>query len=87
MKGEALSLAIENKTAFEQPIHVHGHVWRLVEADGSPVDDQPWRDTAVIKAGGTAKLVMVADNPGPWAIQSLIAERSDAGLIGAFRVS
>ena len=85
-KGEAIVLAVENKTAFAQPLHVHGHVWRLLERDGQPVDDQGWRDTAVVAAKGSAKLLLVADNVGPWAIQSLIAERSDAGLIGAFRV-
>jgi hypothetical protein len=29
----------------------------------------------------------VADNSGTWAIQSLMAERCDAGLIGAFTVA
>lgn len=86
-KGEPIALGLENKTAFEQPMHIHGHVWKLVEADGKPVDDQPWRDTIVVRAGGAVKLLMVADNPGLWAIQSLIAERSDAGLIGGFRVT
>lgn len=85
-KGESLLLAVENKTAFAQPLHLHGHVWQLTEQDGVPVDGQSWRDTAIVAAGTTAKLLMVADNPGPWAIQSLIAERSDAGLIGAFNV-
>lgn len=85
-KGEAIALAVENRTAFSQPLHIHGHVWKLVESDGKPVDGQGWGDTAVIPAKTMAKLLLVADNPGPWAIQSLIAERSDAGLIGAFRV-
>lgn len=86
-KGETLVLAIENKTSFAQPMHLHGHVWQVIEEDGNPVEGQPWRDTAVIAGGSSAKLLMVADNPGPWAIQSLVAERCDAGLIGAFKVS
>lgn len=85
-KGEAITLAVQNTTAFPQPLHIHGHVWKLVERDGQPVDGETWRDTAIVSAKSTAKLLLVADNPGPWAIQSLIAERSDAGLIGAFRV-
>jgi FtsP/CotA-like multicopper oxidase with cupredoxin domain len=86
-KGETLLLVVENKTGFAQPIHVHGHVWQVVEQAGAALDGQPWRDTAVIPGSSTAKLLLVADNPGPWAIQSLVAERCDAGLIGAFRVT
>lgn len=85
-KREMLVLAIDNKTSFAQPLHIHGHVWQLVEQDGKVVDDQPWRDTAEVGSLSTAKLLLVADNPGSWAIQSLIAERCDAGLIGGFRV-
>ena len=33
------------------------------------------------------KLAFVADNPGTWALQSLIAERVDAGLLTSFTVS
>ena len=54
-KGEAIVLAVENKTAFAQPLHVHGHVWRLLERDGQPVDDQGWRDTAVVAAKAIGK--------------------------------
>ncbi len=86
-KGETLVIAVDNKTSFAQPLHIHGHVWQLIEQDGQPVDNQPWRDTAVIAGLSGAKLLMVSDNAGPWAIQSLIAERSDAGLIGGFKVN
>ena len=86
-KGETLLLVVENKTSFAQPIHVHGHLWQVVEQGGAALDGQPWRDTAVIPGSSTVKLLLVADNPGPWAIQSLVAERCDAGLIGAFRVT
>jgi FtsP/CotA-like multicopper oxidase with cupredoxin domain len=81
-KGESVVLAVDNRTKFDQPLHIHGHVWRVI-------DDQPrpWRDTAVIPAGGQIRLGFVADNPGKWGIQSTIAERIDSGLITSFEVS
>lgn len=90
-KGETLSLIFENKTAFEQPLHIHGHVWTqslLLQ----PIFEGPelplvWSDTLVIPARAKVQVLLVADNPGTWAIQSLMAERSDAGLIGAFTVT
>ncbi len=90
-RGEVLRLTFDNRTAFEQVLHVHGHVWTkqmppLNGADG-PELPTPWTDTLVIPAKSQAKVMMVADNPGTWAIQSLMAERCDAGLIGAFTVS
>ena len=86
-KGEVLLLAFDNRASLAQVLHVHGHVWHLVEQDNQVVDGQSWRDTAVIPGLTQAKYLFVADNPGAWAIQSLIAERSDAGMLGAFTVA
>ena len=86
-KGETLILEFSNKTSFPQPIHIHGHVWKLIESDGQVIDNSGWMDTAVVPGLSTAHLAFVADNPGLWVLQSLIAERVDAGLIGAFSVS
>jgi FtsP/CotA-like multicopper oxidase with cupredoxin domain len=85
-KGDTLILTFDNSTSFPQPIHIHGHVWQLVETDGQAVENQPWRDTAVVPGLSKIKLTMVADNVGVWALQSLVAERVDSGLIGSFTV-
>ncbi len=85
--GETIILQFVNETAFPQPMHVHGHVWQEIERDGQPVETQPWRDTSVVPGLSSIKLAMVADNAGFWSIQSLVAERCDAGLLGAFTVT
>ncbi len=90
-KGEHILLTLENKTTFEQPLHIHGHVWTRhlsmkVDFEG-PELPAVWADTLIIPTKSKAQVMLVADNPGTWAIQSLMAERSDAGLIGAFTVS
>jgi FtsP/CotA-like multicopper oxidase with cupredoxin domain len=83
-QGDSVILAVDNRTRFDQPLHIHGHVWRVVLDQDQP---QPWRDTAVIPAGAQVKLGFVADNPGQWGIQSTLAERVDSGLITSFRVA
>lgn len=80
--GETVVLQVENRTGFAQPLHLHGHVWQEVDASAAPL-----RDTAVVAAGETMNLAFVADNPGTWAIQSLVAERADGGLIASFVVA
>jgi len=86
-QGELVILEVENRTAFAQPLHIHGHVWREIERAGKPVAEASWRDTAVIPPKGGAKLVLSFDNPGDWALHSTIAERIDTGMITTFRVA
>lgn len=81
-QGESVVLEVDNRTKFDQPLHIHGHVWRVIEDQ-----PRPWRDTVVIQSGAQAKLGFVADNAGKWGIQSAIAERVDSGLITSFEVS
>jgi FtsP/CotA-like multicopper oxidase with cupredoxin domain len=84
--GQSVLLTVVNTTKFEQPLHIHGHVWKLIEVDGKALADEPWRDTAVVPAGKTARLMFIADNPGRWGLHSTTAERMDTGLITSFEV-
>ena len=85
-KGETIILTIDNATHFDQPLHLHGHVWQVIEQAGAVQEGQPWRDTTLVPRMQTQKLVFVADNPGIWALQSLVAERVDSGLIASFAI-
>ncbi len=85
-KGESIILNIDNTTQFDQPLHIHGHVWQVIEQGGAVQEGQPWRDTALVPAARTQKLAFVADNPGIWVLQSLVAERVDSGLIASFAI-
>ena len=85
-RGQPVVLAIHNQTGFPQPIHLHGHVCRLLH----PLDDgwEPyWVDTFQVAEGRTARIAFIADNPGKWAIASTVLERLDTGLWGWFEVA
>lgn len=81
-KGETIVLEIDNRTGFAQPLHIHGHVWQEVEVEPPGT----WQDSVVVGPKELLRLALVADNPGTWAIHSLVAERADGGMIGAFKV-
>ncbi len=85
-KGESVILDIDNATEFDQPLHIHGHVWQVIEQGGAPLEGQPWRDTTLVPRRQQQKLAFVADNPGLWVLQSLVAERADSGLIASFAI-
>jgi FtsP/CotA-like multicopper oxidase with cupredoxin domain len=80
--GETIRLEITNRTAFAQPLHIHGHVWQ--ETGGQ--DPAPLQDSAVVPSGEMLSLAFRADNPGLWALHSLVAERADGGLLTSFLV-
>jgi FtsP/CotA-like multicopper oxidase with cupredoxin domain len=85
-RGAPVVLGITNKTGFPQPIHLHGHVFRLLHA----MDDgwEPyWLDTFQIPEGKTLHIAFIADNPGKWMLASTVLERLDTGLWTWFEVA
>ena len=86
VKGETVVLDFDNATNFDQPLHIHGHVWQVIEQGGILQEGQPWRDTTLVPRMQKQKVAFVADNPGIWALQSLVAERVDSGMIASFVV-
>lgn len=85
-RGTPVVLAIENRTAFLQPIHVHGHAFRLLH----PLDDG-WEayflDTVQVPEGKRLHIAFIAENPGRWLISSTVLERFDRGLWTWFEVT
>ncbi len=85
-RGTPVVLAIANRTAFAQVIHVHGHVFRLLHA----FDDgwEPyWLDTLIVPEGQTARIAVLADNRGRWLVGATVLERLDTGLSAWFEVT
>jgi FtsP/CotA-like multicopper oxidase with cupredoxin domain len=84
-RGGPVSLGLVNRTAFLQQIHIHGHHMRLLH----DLDDgwEPyWRDSVLVPAGKTKHVAFVADNPGKWVIEGLMAERQCSGMATWFEV-
>lgn len=85
-RGTPIVLAIDNRTAFVQPMHVHGHSFRLLH----PLDDG-WEayflDTVQIPERKKLHIAFIADNPGRWLISSTVLERFDLGMWTWFEVT
>lgn len=85
-RGTPVVLALVNRTALPQVLHLHGHSARYLH----PFDDgwEPyWLDTVLAPEGKTTRIAFLADNPGRWLIGSTILERLDTGLAAWFQVS
>lgn len=78
-RGSPMVLTLTNRTPFVQPMHLHGHAFRLLHA----LDDgwEPyWLDTVQVPEDRTIRIAFVADNPGRWLLASTVLERFDSGL-------
>lgn len=78
-RGSPVVLTVNNRSPFVQPLHLHGHVFRLLH----PYDDgwDPYfLDTVQVPENRTVRIAFVADNPGKWLLASTVLERFDAGL-------
>lgn len=85
-RNAVLVLALRNATAWPQVIAVHGHSFRLLH----PFDDgwEPYfLDTMYLVPNSIARIALIADNPGRWAIRSTIAEHFAGGVATWFEVT
>ena len=73
-----------NDTAWPHGMHLHGHHFRQVSADGSL---GPWRDTLPMDRDETVRIAFVADDPGDWLLHCHMLEHPVAGMLTWFRVS
>ncbi len=77
--GERVRVEIDNRTRFDQSLHLHGHVFRLL-VDGVDPKLAPRKDTLWVAPGKRARIEFSADNPGRWLLEGMGLYRRLAGL-------
>jgi FtsP/CotA-like multicopper oxidase with cupredoxin domain len=80
-RGQSYLIEASNDTSWPHPIHLHGHVFRVLTQPG-----RPWRDTVLLQPGEKAQLALVADNPGHWMLHCHILEHQAAGMMATVSV-
>lgn len=66
--GDLVAVRFTNKTDMDHPMHLHGHVFDVVEVDGKTLARPIPKDTSLVRAeGGTLAWRFRADSPpGRW---------------------
>jgi FtsP/CotA-like multicopper oxidase with cupredoxin domain len=89
-KGSVVKLAVINDASsmhpMQHPFHIHGQKFLVLDINGTPVENQGWKDTVLIPTGATANLLVRMDNPGDWMAHCHIAEHLTSGMMFAFTV-
>src|SRR6185437_6698341 len=86
-RGKSTILAIDNRTAWYHPIHLHGHSFRVITRNGRPTRYREWRDTVLIPPRERAEIAFVADNPGDWMFHCHILDHQEGGMMSIIRVT
>jgi FtsP/CotA-like multicopper oxidase with cupredoxin domain len=86
-RGRSCILTLRNETAWWHPMHFHGHSFRLLARNGSPVPHRQWGDTVLIPPKETVAVAFVADNPGDWMLHCHVTDHQMAGLMTVLRIA
>jgi FtsP/CotA-like multicopper oxidase with cupredoxin domain len=76
-QGQRPTLTFDNPTMMYHPIHLHGHTFQLLKADGGP---GARKDTVIVLPKQRILAVLVADNPGTWVMHCHNTYHQFAGM-------
>jgi FtsP/CotA-like multicopper oxidase with cupredoxin domain len=86
-KGKSYILELVNDTSWHHPIHLHGHVFRVMSKDGKEPMPQQWGDSVLLDPDSRAEIAFVADNPGDWMLHCHVLEHQVTGMMTVVRVA
>lgn len=86
-RGAHYVLDLINETAWHHPIHLHGHVFRIIARNGAPTALREWADTVLMAPRERVEIAFVADNPGDWMLHCHVLAHQAGGMSAVLRVA
>jgi FtsP/CotA-like multicopper oxidase with cupredoxin domain len=83
-QGGRYRLVFHNRSDDSHPLHIHRHLFELVELNGKPTAGIK-KDTVIVPAYGRATVDLVADQPGLTLFHCHIQQHMDFGFMALFR--
>jgi FtsP/CotA-like multicopper oxidase with cupredoxin domain len=83
-QGSRYRLVFHNRSDDSHPLHMHRHLFELVEINGKPTSGI-MKDTVAVPAFGRASVDLVADQPGLTLFHCHIQQHMDFGFKALFR--
>jgi FtsP/CotA-like multicopper oxidase with cupredoxin domain len=82
-EGDKVLIRLINMGNMGHPIHLHGHLFKIVATDGNPVPKgaQLTKDTVWIAPGERYDIELTADNPGIWMVHCHIENHAANGMM------
>jgi multicopper oxidase len=76
-EGQRPTINFNNPTMMYHPMHLHGHTFQMVKADGTP---GARKDTVIVLPNQKMNAVLIADNPGTWMLHCHNTYHQEAGM-------
>lgn len=76
--GQRAEMRFNNTTTMWHPMHLHGHTFEVLTADGQP---GARKDTVIVLPKQQLRVAFVADNPGQWMLHCHNTYHQDAGMM------
>ncbi len=83
-QGGRYRLVFRNRSDDSHPLHIHRHLFELVELNGKPTAGIR-KDTVIVPAFGRATVDLIADQPGLTLFHCHIQQHMDFGFKALFR--
>jgi FtsP/CotA-like multicopper oxidase with cupredoxin domain len=83
-QGRRYRLVFHNRSDDSHPLHMHRHLFELVELNGKPTAGI-MKDTVIVPAFGRAAVDLVADQPGLSLFHCHLQQHMDYGFMALFR--
>jgi FtsP/CotA-like multicopper oxidase with cupredoxin domain len=77
--GERVRLVVDNATPMWHPMHLHGHAFTVLGADGA--GDGALKDTAIVLPGRGLTVDFDAGNPGLWMYHCHNVYHAESGMM------
>ncbi|MHB1369048.1 MAG: multicopper oxidase family protein [Pseudomonadaceae bacterium] len=76
---------LRNLSQYQHPIHLHGMTFKVLSSNRRKIE--PWfTDTFLLGRNETARIALVADNPGVWMFHCHVIDHMETGLMAAIEV-
>ena len=76
---------LRNLSQYQHPIHLHGMAFKVLSSNRRKIE--PWfTDTFLLGRNETARIALVADNPGVWMFHCHVIDHMETGLMAAIEV-
>lgn len=85
-RGKSYVFELRNLSQYQHPVHLHGMTFKVLSSNRRKIE--PWfTDTYLLGKNETARVALVADNPGTWMFHCHVVDHMETGLMGAIEVA
>lgn len=84
--GKSYIFELRNMAQYQHPIHLHGMSFKVLSSNRHSVIPY-FTDTYLLGKNETARIALVADNPGVWMFHCHVIDHMETGLMAAIEVA